>query len=291
MSEFRNIGLIGRRHSDKAFETVLALKKFLLSVDVNVIISPDLAELIPGCGLQICTPGQMGVSCDLVIVVGGDGCLLSAARALVRHSVPVLGINRGHLGFLADIAPDEIQTKVAEVLAGKYTRENRFLLEMSISRDGMLISEGHALNDVVINRGKSVRMVELELYTDGEYVNTQRSDGLIVSTPTGSTAYALSGGGPIMHPKLDALVLVPMFPHTLTSRPIVIDGNSEIKIVVSPQTVVNPQVNCDGQPGIEVAPHDIISIRKKPHKLELIHPLSYSFYEACRSKLSWSSTL
>ncbi|MBV1874179.1 MAG: NAD(+) kinase [Gammaproteobacteria bacterium] len=291
MDQFRNIGLIGRRHSDKALDTVRALKKFLLGRQLNVILSTELAELIPECGLQVCSSSQMGEACDLVIVVGGDGCILGAARALVRFDVPVLGINRGHLGFLADIAPEEIEQKLTEVLSGKFTREKRFLLEMSVRRDGMLISEGHALNDVVLNRGKTVRMLEFELYIDGNFVYNQRSDGLIVSTPTGSTAYALSGGGPIMHPALDALVLVPMFPHTLSSRPIVIDGKSEIKIVVSPNSLINPQVNCDGQPGIEIAPNDIISIRKKPHKLELIHPLSYDFYGACRSKLGWSSTL
>lgn len=291
MKQFRNIGIIGRRQSEKALETVRALKTFLLDRQLNIIISSDMAELIDEPDLQICSHAQMGESCDLVIVVGGDGCLLSAARALVRYKVPLLGINRGHLGFLADISPDEIEVKIAEVLSGQFIREKRFLLDMSVRRNGILISEGHALNDVVINRGKSVRMVEFDLYIDGDFVYTQRSDGLIVSTPTGSTAYALSGGGPIMHPKLDALVLVPMFPHTLSGRPIVISGSSEIKIVVSSSSVVNPQVNCDGQPGIEVAPHDVISISKKPHQLELIHPLSYSFYDACRSKLGWSSPL
>lgn len=291
MNHFRNIGIIGRRQSDKALETVRVLKKFLREKQLNIFISADISELLSDVDVQVCNYAQMGESCDLVIVVGGDGCLLSAARALVRYKVPLLGINRGHLGFLADISPEEIEEKISEVLTGRFIREQRFLLDMSVRRDGMVICEGHALNDIVINRGKSVRMVELELYIDGDFVYRQRSDGLIVSTPTGSTAYALSGGGPIMHPKLDAIVLVPMFPHTLSGRPIVVSGSSEIKIVVSPATAVNPQVNCDGQPGIDVAPHDVIAISKKPHKLELIHPLSYSFYEACRSKLGWSSTL
>lgn len=291
MNHFRNIGIIGRRQSEKALETVRVLKKFLQERHLNIFISADISELLSDVDVQVCTYAQMGESCDLVIVVGGDGCLLSAARALVRYKVPLLGINRGHLGFLADISPEEIEEKISEVLAGHFIREQRFLLDMNVRRNGVVASEGHALNDIVINRGKSVRMIELELYIDGDFVYRQRSDGLIVSTPTGSTAYALSGGGPIMHPKLDAIVLVPMFPHTLSGRPIVVSGSSEIKIVVSPATAVNPQVNCDGQPGMDVAPHDVITISKKPHKLELIHPMSYSFYEACRSKLGWSSTL
>jgi NAD+ kinase len=234
---------------------------------------------------------MMGEICDLVIVVGGDGSLLGAARALSPSHVPVLGVNRGNLGFLTDISPADIEEKVAEVLEGKYTVESRFLLDLVVKRAGEPIGEGTALNDIVLHPGKATRMIQFELYIEGQFVYTQRSDGLIVATPTGSTAYSLSGGGPIMSPKLDALVLVPMFPHTLSSRPIVVDGNSELKLVISDNNKTYPTVSCDGQLSFSLAPGDVITIHKKPHKLKLLHPLNYDFYRTCREKLGWGTRL
>ena len=226
-----------------------------------------------------------------MIVVGGDGSMLGAARALARHKVPVLGINRGSLGFLTDIRPDELELKVAQVLEGHYLTENRFLLEAEVRRQGEAIGQGDALNDVVLHPGKSTRMIEFELYIDGQFVCSQKADGLIVATPTGSTAYALSAGGPIMHPKLDAIVVVPMYPHTLSSRPIVVDGNSELKVVVSPDMTIYPQVSCDGQNHFTCAPGDTLHVAKKAQKLRLIHPLDHNYYEVCRTKLGWGSRL
>jgi NAD+ kinase len=233
----------------------------------------------------------LGEVCDLVIVVGGDGSMLGAARALARHKVPVLGVNRGSLGFLTDIRPDELELKVAQVLEGNYLTENRFLLEAEVRRHGEAIGQGDALNDVVLHPGKSTRMIEFELFIDGQFVCSQKADGLIVATPTGSTAYALSAGGPIMHPKLDAMVIVPMYPHTLSSRPIVVDGNSELKIVVSKDMQIYPQVSCDGQNHFTCAPGDTVTVSKKPQKLCLIHPLDHNYYEVCRNKLGWGSRL
>ena len=210
---------------------------------------------------------------------------------LARHNVPVLGINRGRLGFLTDILPDEIEQRVGAVLDGKYTVEKRFLLQAVVKRDGEVIGRAEALNDVVVNSGTSAQMIEFDLFVGDEFVYRQRSDGLIVSTPTGSTAYSLSGGGPIMHPKLDAIVLVPMFPHTLSSRPIVIDGNSEITIHINDQNEIHPPVTCDGQVHLTALPGDLVVITKKRHKLKLIHPLDHSFYASCRDKLGWGSRL
>ena len=240
--------------------------------------------------LQVCSRNMLGEACDLVIVVGGDGSLLHAARALARFRTPVLGVNRGRLGFLTDIAPDEIQAKVGAVLAGQYTIDQRSLLSLEVRSGGAPVGEGTALNDVVLQSGKSVHMIEFELYIEGQFVYRQRSDGLIIATPTGSTAYALSGGGPIMHPKLDAIVLVPMHPHTLSSRPIVVDGNSEIKIQVLSEEI-SPLVSCDGQTGTSLRSGDWIYITKHPHKLQLIHPPGQDFYAACRTKLGWSNHL
>ena len=291
MEQFKNIGIIGRLGSVQVVETLKRLKQFLLSRHLHVILEEPLAQLLPGHGLQVCNRKMMGEICDLVIVVGGDGSMLGAARALARHNVPVLGVNRGSLGFLTDIQPDNLEEQVGEVLEGKYIVESRFLLEMTIKREGEVIGRAGALNEVVLHPGKATRMIEFELFIEGQFVYSQRSDGLIVATPTGSTAYALSGGGPIMHPRLDALVLVPMFPHTLSSRPIVIDGNSELKIVIGRNNPTYPQLSCDGQVHITAAPGDTVTVHKKPYKLRLIHPLNHNYYEVCRTKLGWGNRL
>lgn len=286
---FRNIGLIGRLGSNKVIETIRRLIRYLEQHKHQVIIEQRTAEIMLGHGCQEADLKMLAEICDLVIVVGGDGSLLGAARSMAKTGVPVLGVNRGRLGFLTDILPDEVEEKVGEVLAGNYTSEKRFLLETQVYRGDELIGSADGLNDVVLHPGKSARMIEFDLYIEGQFVYNQRSDGLIVATPTGSTAYALSGGGPIMHPKLDALVLVPMFPHTLSSRPIVVDGNSEIKILVSDANETYPHISCDGQTHLVTRPGDTLYIRKKPHKLRLIHPLGHDFYETCRTKLGWST--
>ncbi|MFS2160101.1 NAD(+) kinase [Pseudomonas sp. Pseusp122] len=291
MEQFRNIGIIGRLGSVQVLDTVRRLKRFLLERHLHVILEETIAEVLPGHGLQISSRKMLGEVCDLVIVVGGDGSLLGAARALAKHNVPVLGINRGSLGFLTDIRPDELELKCGEVLDGHYLVENRFLLQAEVRRHGEAIGQGDALNDVVLHPGKSTRMIEFEIYIDGQFVCSQKADGLIVATPTGSTAYALSAGGPIMHPKLDAIVIVPMYPHTLSGRPIVVDGNSELKIVVSKDMTIYPQVSCDGQNHFTCAPGDTVTVSKKPQKLRLIHPLDHNYYEVCRTKLGWGSRL
>ncbi|WP_061238064.1 NAD(+) kinase [Ectopseudomonas composti] len=291
MEQFRNVGIIGRLGSTRVLETVRRLKRFLIDRHLHVILEDTIADVLPGHGLQTSSRKMLGEVCDLVIVVGGDGSMLGAARALARHKVPVLGINRGSLGFLTDIRPDELELKVAQVLEGQYLTENRFLLEVEVRRQGEAIGQGDALNDVVLHPGKSTRMIEFELYIDGQFVCSQKADGLIVATPTGSTAYALSAGGPIMHPKLDAIVVVPMYPHTLSSRPIVVDGHSELKVVVSPDMTIYPQVSCDGQNHFTCAPGDTLHVAKKAQKLRLIHPLDHNYYEVCRTKLGWGSRL
>ena len=222
MEQFRNIGLMGRPGSTTVVDTLDYLQRFLEGRGIKVIYDEDTAAAMHRQGLQVCTRAMLGEACDLVIVVGGDGSFLHAARSLARFNKPVLGINRGRLGFLTDVSPDEIDSKIGAVLDGDYTIEQRFLLNMEVRADGNPVGEGLALNDIVLHAGKSVHMIEFELYIEGHFVYRQRSDGLIIATPTGSTAYALSGGGPIMHPALDAMVLVPMHPHTLSSRPIVV---------------------------------------------------------------------
>ena len=177
------------------------------------------------------------------------------------------------------------------VLAGEFEVEERFLLETEVWRDDTRTGEGDALNDVVLHPGKSTRMIAFELYIDGQFVYSLKADGLIIATPTGSTAYALSAGGPIMHPKIDAMVIVPMYPHTLSSRPIVVDADSELKIVISQDMSIYPLLSCDGQNHANCAPGDVVYIRRKAQRLHLLHPLEHNFYEVCRNKLGWESRL
>lgn len=292
MHQFGKVGIVGRREiRTNIADTLKHLVSYLLNRGVEVVLEEHAAESFPGHGLVVKEQDDLGAYCDLAIVVGGDGSMLTAARALVKHQVPVVGVNRGGLGFLADIAPHELEAKLDAVFAGDYSTEERFLLKASIYQNGVEAGTGQALNDVVLSSGESARMIEYELFIDDRFVYSQRSNGLIISTPTGSTAYALSGGGPIMHPSLDAIGLVPMFPHTLTSRPLVIEGNSRIKIVTGSLHDTYPLISCDGQINFTCAPGDEIHIGKMDKYLTLIHPTPHDFYDSCRSKLGWGSRI
>ncbi|MGB5324673.1 MAG: NAD(+) kinase [Pseudomonadales bacterium] len=288
-SHFRNIGLIGRVDSDAVVRSVRQLVDLLEQHHLKVILEEETSRALSQHQLQVASRKSIGEACDLVIVVGGDGSLLGAARDLARHDVPVLGINRGKLGFLTDIAAANVEEGVSKVLAGEYREEERFLLNMQLKRDDAIIEGSLAFNDVVLHSGQAPKMLNFELHIEGEFVYSQRSDGLIVSSPTGSTAYSLSGGGPIMHPRLNAIVLVPMFPHTLSSRPLVIDGNSEIKIIIADNNPENPRVSCDGQVNISARPGDVLYIHKSAKRITLLHPKGHGFYATCRNKLGWGS--
>ena len=220
--------------------------------------------------------------------MGGDGTLLNAARNLVDSNVPLLGVNLGRLGFLVDVSPDEITKRMHEILNGKFEEEHRILLNTTIHRhEGGANSIGDALNDVVIHKWEVARMIETETYINGKFVNNMRSDGLIVSTPTGSTAYALSAGGPILEPDMQAMIIVPICPHTMSYRPIVIDGDSKIEIYVRKNPHSHAQVTCDGQINLGVVSGDKISIRKKDKFVRLIHPCKHDHYHILREKLHW----
>ncbi|MFG6667559.1 NAD(+) kinase [Halomonas sp. HNIBRBA4712] len=288
---FKTIGLIGRLGSDKVVDSLTRLVSYLRGHDYHVLVEDRTATMIPHHGQPETSRRMLGELCDLVIVVGGDGSLLGAARTLCQSGTLILGVNRGRLGFLTDISPDELETRVGEVLAGQYEVEQRFLLDAVLYRDGVAVGSGDALNEVVVHPGKAVRMIEFELFVDGRFVYSQRSDGLIVATPTGSTAYALSGGGPIMHPKLEVITLVPMFPHTLSSRPIVIDAASEIRIHLGDTNHAYPHISCDGQTRAVAKPDDVLVITRKPARVQLVHPLGHDFYDILRSKLGWSHRL
>lgn len=285
---FTCVGLIGRPGM-KVADSLRAVIRRLERRRIAIVVEERTAAMLNDIGHEVAGRASLGRRCDLVVVVGGDGSLLSVGRDLACTGVRVLGINRGGLGFLADIAPAMIETQLDEVLDGKYRVEDHFLLEAEVCRGDERIGGSPALNDVVVHPGGMARMMEFSLEVDGEFVYDQRSDGLIVASPTGSTAYALSAGGPIMHPSLDAIVIVPMFPHTLTSRPLVVRGASEIAVTLG--TVDRAQVNCDSQVDFDLESGDVVRIRKYETPLRLLYTYGHSFYESCRSKLDWASRL
>lgn len=285
---FKTIGVIGRYGDPGISPTIVEVSEHVRKLGLHVLLDEGTAELVRDHKLEIASRQNIGRRCDLVIVVGGDGTLLNAARSLVDYNVSLLGVNRGRLGFLTDISPAYIGERLDEILHGKYSSEERLLLRTYIEREGQNISESCAFNDVVVHKWDVARMIEFRTYINNQYVNTMRSDGLIVATPTGSTAYALSGGGPVLHPALQAIVLVPICPHTMSNRPIVVDAASLIRIEVSDRTRSPAQITCDGQINLGLVSGDHIIIRKEEKPVRLIHPLDHNYFDVLRAKLRWS---
>ncbi|WP_428774270.1 NAD(+) kinase [Vibrio sp.] len=289
---FEVLAIIGKPRDQQAIHTHRELYNWLSSEGYRVYIDDRLKDILNDIpSTSFASMIELGRVADLAIVVGGDGNMLGAARVLSRFDTCVIGVNRGNLGFLTDLNPDEFQSALTKVLQGDYLQEERFLLEAEIHRHGQIKSHNAALNEAVLHPGQIAHMIEFEVYIDDSFAFSQRSDGLIVSTPTGSTAYSLSGGGPILSPSLNAISLVPMFPHTLSSRPLVVDGNRKIKLIVSPDNRGTQEVSCDGQISLPVSPGDEVLIYQSPNVLKLIHPKDYSYYHVLRNKLGWSSKL
>jgi len=285
-SGFSSIGLIAKSDDDgQVARTLQAIYAHLieLGLDVSLDRSTD-----PFLDIDHTVPRrELADHSDLVVVVGGDGTLLTAARSLADAGIPIVGVNLGRLGFLVDVSPDTMLARLDEILAGHYSEERRFLVNTEIIRDGEVIRTGLALNDVVLRIKNVVRMIEFETWVNGKFVNIQRADGMVVSTPTGSTAYALSGGGPILHPALEALLLLPICPHTLSSRPIVVSADSDVEIRICQHIRETGQVVCDGQNNIDVAAGDRLRIRRKEERMRLLHPADYDYYHILREKLHW----
>jgi NAD+ kinase len=244
---FQRIGLIGKFGDPGVGDTLSRLVDFLLARGRSVSVEASCADCLPATEVPLVDRATLAGSVDLAIVVGGDGTMLNAGRSLADAGVPLMGINLGRLGFLADVSPDEMFDQLDRVLNHEYETDTRTLVHAAVHRDGRVVSDSDALNDVVVHKWDIARMIELEVRIGGHLLHTSRSDGLIVSTPTGSTAYALSGGGPILHPGLAALVLVPICPHTLSNRPIVVDDSVEVEILVHDSGPTQAQVTCDGQ--------------------------------------------
>jgi NAD+ kinase len=285
---FQTIGLISKPGDPAVAATVAALVSDLLKRGCRVLLDESVAAYGQQAGEAPVDRQSLANHCDLAIVVGGDGTLLNAARSLVDADVPVLGVNLGRLGFLADVSPHEMRERLDEILAGRFEEEQRALLHASVIRNGHSVSESDALNDVVIHKWDIARMIELDTRIDGRFLNSLRADGLIVSTPTGSTAYALSGGGPIVEPSLAALVLVPICPHTLSNRPIVLSDEVTIEILVHGGDGSQAQMTCDGQVNFSLVAGDVIRIQRKAQTLRLIHPSRHDHFEIMRKKLRWA---
>ncbi|WP_194437903.1 NAD(+) kinase [Vibrio fluminensis] len=289
---FEVIAIIGKPRDQQAIQTHRELFDWLTAEGYSVYIDDRLNDILSDIPQEhFASLIQLGKIADLAIVVGGDGNMLGAARVLSRFDISVIGVNRGNLGFLTDLNPEDFQTALKAVLDGEFIEEERFLLEAEIHRHKQIKSHNAALNEAVLHPGQVAHMIEFEVYIDDSFAFSQRSDGLIISTPTGSTAYSLSGGGPILSPSLNAISLVPMFPHTLSSRPLVVDSKRRIKLVVSPDNRGTQEVSCDGQVSLPVSPGDEIHIYQSPNVLKLIHPKDYSYYHVLRNKLGWSSKL
>lgn len=286
--KFQHVALIGRPGKGTR-DTVIAVSDYLLNEGVSVAIETKTADTLENCTLPRFLQDNPPKNTELILVVGGDGSLLNAAHIALPHDLPVLGVNRGRLGFLTDIHPTELH-RIGEVIAGNYQLGNRILLNTCHKQGNQQKHSDIALNDVVLLPGDLAQMIAFDIIIDGKFVCNQRADGLIIATPTGSTAYALSGGGPILHPKLDAVVLVPMFPHTLTSRPIVINSDAHIELHISDKNDASPYVSCDGQHRVPIAPGSQLHITKHKKTLQLIHPNNYEYFSTLREKLGWQSS-
>jgi NAD+ kinase len=284
---FTRVGLIGKANDRNVATTLRVLIDFLKCHQAKILLDESIADMVTGSPGPIVDRALLAMKCDLAIVVGGDGTLLNTARSLAEPGVAVLGVNLGRLGFLVDVSPEDMTQQLEKIFAGEFSEEERTLLHATVTRNGKRVDDSAALNDVTIHKKDIARMIELDTWIDGHFLNTNRSDGLIIATPTGSTAYALSGGGPIVHPSLAALTLVPICPHTLSNRPIVIHDGSSIEIVIH-EGALQAQISCDGQVNVTLDPGDRITVRKHDHTLRLIHPPGYDYYEILRKKLRWS---
>ena len=289
LSRFSCIGIIGKLGDPEIASTLNELYGYLLARGHQLVVDNQSAGLIVGDNIPQLPIANLPEHCDLIIAVGGDGTFLTAARVAADYETPLLGVNLGRLGFLTDISPRQLLTHLEPILLGKYILEQRCLLQASIIREGQIIHRQTAINEVVVHRWVTPSMIEIVTTINGVYLNTQRSDGLVVATPTGSTAYSLSAGGPILHPALNALVLVPLNPHTMSNRPIVIDDNVEIEIRFSQTRQINALVTCDQSEIPDVYIGDKIVIKKAEKTIKILHPEDHDFFHILRSKLNWSS--
>lgn len=287
-SKQRTFALIARLYPESVVLSLGEIAKFLIAAGHVVVFESETAQNVSQPDVPTMSLEEIGSKADAAIVLGGDGTMLGISRELASYTVPIIGINHGRLGFMADIPLDQMLPVLDNMLKGKFVTEQRFLLEGSIVREGEIIYQANAFNDIVVCRGAGAGMIDLRVAVDGHFMYQQRSDGLIISTPTGSTAYALSAGGPMLHPNLGGIVLVAIAPHTLSNRPIVVPDTSEI--VIDIVAANSPGVNFDSQSFASLKYFDQIIIKRSANTITFLHPQGWSFYDTLRNKLHWNET-
>ena len=287
-ADFQTIALAVRPNTDGIADSVGSVVDFLRRGGRTVVFEEQTAEHLAGGfdGVRVMGASEIGAECDAAIVMGGDGTMLGIARQLAPFDVPLIGINQGRLGFMTDIPLEGMLDVLAKILGGSYKAERRTLLEGRVRRNGQDIHFGMAVNDVVVARGAGAGMAELRVHVDGHFMYNQRSDGLIISTPTGSTAYALSAGGPLLHPSLGGVVLVPIAPHALSNRPIVLPESSQIVIEIVRGR--DCSVNFDMQTFASLQSQDQLVIQRSPHAITFLHPEDWNYFNTLREKLHWN---
>ncbi len=284
---FETIGIHAQETSESTIKVIKKIVETAELFNCNFLFALDRIDFLEKTSsTSISTPEDMAESSDLVISVGGDGTLLKCARLIYPRNVALMGINLGRLGFLTDIAPERISDELSQILKGNFIEEERTVLECEILRDGESVMKGDALNDVVIQKWNSPRLITLSTYVNEKFLHSQRSDGLIIATPTGSTAYALSGGGPILQPSLKALTLVPICPHTLTNRPIVVNDSSKIEVHLISDKNDTSRVTCDANTVADLVPKDVVKIKTCDRQIRLVHPSYHDHFKTLRAKLN-----
>lgn len=285
-SKFRHVALIGKYQAQGSRSALEDIARFLIEQGCDIALEKDTAQNTGITAHSILDVAQIGTQSDLGLVVGGDGTMLGIGRQLAQFGVPLVGINQGRLGFITDIAFDDYQTTLTPMLHGNYEEDSRWMMQAEVVRSGQSVFHATAMNDVVVNRGASAGMVELRVEIDGRFVANQRADGLIIASPTGSTAYALSAGGPLIHPSIGGWILAPIAPHTLSNRPIVLSDKGEIAIEIVAGR--DPSVNFDMQTFASLRHGDRIIVRRSAHQVRFLHPVGWSYFDTLRKKLHWN---
>lgn len=285
MTEFGKVGIIVKFNDASVANTLQEVIALLLSLELEVLLDHSTRGLVDHDNTV--SLETLGSNSDVIVVIGGDGTLLHAARELVVFNKPLIGVNRGRLGFLVDVSPErELQT-LKDILQGSYQDEERFLLDIKVLRDGEIQAQSLAFNDVVVRVKDMLQIMDYDILINDVLVTHQRADGLVIATPSGSTAYSLSNGGPIVGPSIDAMVLQPICPHTLTSRPLMVDANSSIRVHLWDDEIHSAQVICDGQVYMDAGLGDMIAVSAKPERIRLLHPENYDYHQILREKLNW----
>ncbi|MBI3937792.1 MAG: NAD kinase [Betaproteobacteria bacterium] len=288
-SSFSTIALIGKYKSPEIAGPLLELARFLEGRGIKVLLDRLTAAHIEGCRFPVLALEDLGKQADLAIVIGGDGTMLNIARTFAPYDVALIGVNQGRLGFLTDISIDTMSETIGAIVDGNYVTEERMLLGAEVVSGAESVFGVLAFNDVVVSKGIKGSMIEFEVRIDGQFIYTQRSDGLIVATPTGSTAYALSASGPILHPSLSVMVLVPICPHTFSARPIVISADCMVEIII--HDAADARAHFDSHSRFDLREQDRVIVRRNSHTIRLLHPVGHNYYNMLREKLHWSEFL